>query len=53
MLEDNHVDDEAAVNLSEALKSNTSLISLNLEPKNIFDSFHSHSIQIIILVMKD
>jgi hypothetical protein len=49
---DNSIGTEGAVQLVEALKSNSSLTSLNLSC-NILIAFISHSIQLIILIMKE
>jgi hypothetical protein len=49
---DQWIDKEGAIKLSEALKSNTSLTSLNLSCNTLVDLFHSYSTQIIRLVIK-
>jgi hypothetical protein len=50
---DNDIGTEGAINLSEALKFNSTLISLDLKRNRQIASFRSHSIQIMILVMKE
>jgi succinate dehydrogenase/fumarate reductase cytochrome b subunit len=40
---DNHMGNEGAIKLSEALKSNSSLVALNLTGDILLASFHSHS----------
>jgi hypothetical protein len=49
----NWIGDEGAIQLSEALNSNTSLTSLYLSSNILIASFHSHSIQKIKLVLKE
>jgi hypothetical protein len=49
----NMIGAEGAVRLSEALKSNSSLTWLNLSSNELVASFHSHSMQIITLEMKE
>jgi hypothetical protein len=49
----NSIGTEGGIKLSEALKSNSSLASLDLSGKQFVASFHSHSIQTIILVPKE
>jgi hypothetical protein len=49
---DNEVDDVEAIMLSEALKSTASITELTLIGIPVV-SFHSHSIQIMKLVMKE
>jgi hypothetical protein len=50
---ENYMSNEGAIELSEGLKSNSSLSSLNLYCNTLVASFHSHSIQVIILVLKE
>jgi hypothetical protein len=49
---DAHIGDEGAIKLSEALKSNTSLTSLDLSC-NTFASVHSHPLKGIPLLLKE
>jgi hypothetical protein len=49
---DNGISNEGAIRLSEALKSNTSLASLDLQGIRLDASFHSHTIQLMILKRK-
>jgi hypothetical protein len=49
----NRIGTEGAFALSEALKSNSSLTWLSLYSNRLVASFHSHSIQVMILVMKE
>jgi hypothetical protein len=49
----NGITSEGAIKLSEALKSNSSLTSLCLACNSFVASFHSHEIQIIILLVKE
>jgi ABC-type polysaccharide/polyol phosphate export permease len=44
---------EGAIKLSEAVKSNSSLTALALSSNILVASFHSHSIQIVALVVKE
>jgi hypothetical protein len=48
----NEIGDRGAIKLSEALKSNSSLTSLDLFCNRLVASFHSNSIQLIRLVLK-
>jgi hypothetical protein len=50
---DNDLGEEAAIELSEALKTNTSLTSLNISCNKLAALFHSHSTQVITLMMKE
>jgi hypothetical protein len=50
---DNGISTEGVIKLSEALKSNSSLTSLNLKCNTLVASFHTHSIQVMLLVMKE
>jgi hypothetical protein len=49
----NNIGDEGAIGLSEALKSNTSLLKLDLSCNGLVASFHSHTIQGIRLIQKE
>jgi hypothetical protein len=49
----NDIGVEGVIKLSEALKSNTSVVSLDLSGSILSASFDSHSIQVIILVLKE
>jgi hypothetical protein len=49
----NLIESEGAIKLSEALKLNSTLTSLNLSCNKLVSSFHSHSIQIMSLVMQE
>jgi hypothetical protein len=49
----NDIGDEGAIKLFEALKWNSSLASLNLRGNRLVASFHTHSIQVMKLVLKE
>jgi hypothetical protein len=50
---ENNITPQGAMKLSEALKSNSSLTSLNLRCNSFVASFHSHSVQTTMLVLKE
>jgi hypothetical protein len=49
----NDVGTKGAIQLSEALKSNTTLTILDLNGNKLVASFHSHSIQVVLLAAKE
>jgi hypothetical protein len=49
---DCNIGNEGVIKLAEALKSNTSLTELKLGSNRLVASFHSHSIQFLVFMMK-